>query len=62
MRKKRTFLTIEVTEEQRAALKKAAHRAEANMSELVRGSVVAALRTIAPDCVGLWEAVETTPA
>jgi hypothetical protein len=58
MQDKRTFLTVEVTEEQRVALKKAAHRAEANMSELVRRSVATTLRDIAPELVTCWAGEE----
>ena len=54
MIEKRTFLTVEVTERQRAALKKAAHRDETNMSELVRRAVVSTLREIEPAAAELW--------
>jgi uncharacterized protein (DUF1778 family) len=55
MQEKRTLLTIEVTEEQRAALRKAAYRTEQNMSELVRSSVATTLRDVAPEFVAPWE-------
>jgi uncharacterized protein (DUF1778 family) len=55
MIEKRTFLTVKVTESQRAALKKAAHRDETNMSELVRRAVSNTLRQIEPECADRWE-------
>lgn len=54
MQERRTFLTIEVTDEQRAALRKAAHRTEQNMSDLVRSSVAMTLRNVAPEFVACW--------
>ena len=45
MIEKRTFLTVEVTESQRAALRKAGHRDETNMSELVRRAVATTLQS-----------------